>query len=95
MEQVYCKLQNLRTKFKNDDPEIRRVLREEFHKYQISLKRRTFKTIQDREDGRRNAHLGRRMWTVEEMNTMCGALKTFGASVSAITRELNYSRTAK
>ena len=41
MEQVYCKLQNTRTRFKNDDPEIRRVLREEFKKYQSSLKRRT------------------------------------------------------
>ena len=41
MEQVYCKLQNTRTKFKNEDPEIRRVLRDEFQKYQHSLKRRT------------------------------------------------------
>ena len=41
IEQVYCKLQNTRTRFKNDDPEIRRVLREEFKKYQSSLKRRT------------------------------------------------------
>ena len=40
IEQVYCKLQNTRTRFKNDDPEIRRVLREEFKKYQSSLKRR-------------------------------------------------------
>ena len=43
MEQVYCKLQNTRTRFKNDDPEIRRVLREEFKKYQSSLKQRTQK----------------------------------------------------
>lgn len=33
IEQVYCKLQNTRRKFKNDDPEIRRVLRSEFQKY--------------------------------------------------------------
>ena len=95
MEQVYCKLQNMRTKFKNDDPEIRRVLREEFQKYQDSIKRRTSKTTQEREDGRKNSHQGRRMWTIEEMNTMCEALKTHGTSVRAITRELNFSRTGK
>ena len=38
MEQVYCKLQNTRYRFKTDDPEIRRVLRDEFRTYQHSLK---------------------------------------------------------
>ena len=39
IEQVYCKLQNTRRKFKNDDPEIRRVLRTEFQKYQKCKKK--------------------------------------------------------
>ena len=46
IEQVYCKLQNTRTKFKNNDPEIRRILREEFHKYRNSLRQRDGKVPQ-------------------------------------------------
>lgn len=101
IEQVYCKLQNTRTKFKNNDPEIRRVLREEFHKYRLSVRKR---------DGKKNPQLKRckkeptsasmeenkrRIWTREEMEIVCETLRRFGTSVSAITQALDDSRTNK
>ena len=99
MEQVYCKLQNTRTRFKNDDPEIRRVLREEFKKYQSSLKQRTEQqSLLNCEDGScapKEPHHSRRIWTREEMDVLMAALYRHGTSISAIARELNNTRTNK
>ena len=66
MEQVYCKLQNTRYRFKTDDPEIRRVLRDEFRTYQHSLKQRILNaSYSDRKEVRT-----RRMWSREEMDIL-------------------------
>ena len=35
------------------------------------------------------------MWSPDEIEKMCSALKRFGTSVSRIARELNYSRSPK
>ncbi len=103
MAQVYCKLQNLRTKFKNDDPEIKRVLREEFQQYQRTLNKQpnatakgsTAKLFKQNDNLRQMGMLARRMWSREEMDTLIRALGKYGVSVSAIARELKQTRSQK
>ena len=110
LSQVFCKLRLIKTRFQQDDAEIRRMLQDSWSDYR-KLQEKCYQPVavaaagpEQRVASKHGHHRisklprhkrQRRIWNQQEMEILRETLQNHGTSISAITRALKGQRTTQ